>query len=87
MGDRVRLSKKHCPSKKGYLPGWMEEILIVIRVVRGPVVTYKLEEWDGTPLEGSFYEKDVQKVTMFRVERFYNEKTSDESCYEDQNYF
>ena len=92
MGDRVRLSKKHCPFKKGYLPGWMEEILIVIRVVRGPVVTYKLEDWDGTPLEGSFYEQDVQKVTvpdntLLRVERFYNERTSDESCYEDQNYF
>ena len=38
------------------------------------MVTYKLEEWDGTPLEGCFYEKDVQKVTvpddaLFRVEK------------------
>ena len=46
MGDRVPLSKKHFPFKKGYLPGWMEEILIVMRVVRGLEVTYKLEEWD-----------------------------------------
>ena len=74
VGDRVRLSKKHRPFKKGYLPGWTEEVFIVRRVVRGPVVTYHLEEWDGTPLEGSFYEQDVQKVTvpddaLFRVEK------------------
>ena len=50
VGDRVHLSKKHRPFKKGYLPGWTEEVFIVRRVVRGPVVTYQLEEWDGTPL-------------------------------------
>ncbi|XP_068684361.1 uncharacterized protein [Montipora foliosa] len=64
VGDRVRLSKKHRPFKKGYLPGWTEEVFIVRRMVRGPVVTYHLEEWDGMPLEGSFYEQDVQKVTV-----------------------
>ena len=70
----MHMSKKHRPFKKGYLLGWTEEVFIVRCVVRGPVVTYKLEEWDGTPLEGNFYEQDVQKVTMpdntvFRVEK------------------
>ena len=36
VGDRVRLSKKHCPFKKGYLPGWTEEVFVVQRVVPGP---------------------------------------------------
>ena len=80
-GDRVRLSKKHRPFKKGYLPGWTEEVFIVRRVVRGPVVTYKLDEWDGTAMEGSFYEEDVQKVTvpdeaLFRVEKILRRKRS-----------
>ena len=26
VGDRVRLNKKHRPFKKGYLPGWTEEV-------------------------------------------------------------
>ena len=30
-----------------------------------PVVTYKLTEWDGTPIEGTFYEED-QKVVLQR---------------------
>ena len=34
VGDRVRLNKKHRPFKKGYLPGWTEEVFIVRRVVR-----------------------------------------------------
>ena len=50
----MRLSKKHRPFKKGYLLGWTEDVFIVRRAVQGPVVTYQLEEWDGTPLEGSF---------------------------------
>ena len=78
-GDRVRLSKKHSPFKKGYLPGWTEEVFVVQRVVPGPVVTYKLKEWDGMPLEGSFYEEDVQKVTvpneaLFRVEKMVQQR-------------
>ena len=27
VGNRVRLNKKHRPFKKGYLPGWTEEVL------------------------------------------------------------
>ena len=38
------------------------------------MVTYKLEEWDGTPLAGNVHEEDVQTVTvpddaLFRVEK------------------
>ena len=32
VGDRVHLSKKHRLFKKGYLPGWTEEVFIVRRV-------------------------------------------------------
>ena len=44
------------------------------RVVPGPVTTYRLTEWDGTPLEGQFYEEEVQPVfisddALFRVEK------------------
>ena len=74
VGDRVRLNKKHRPLKKGYLPGWTEEVFVVTHVRRHPVVTYRLSEWDGTPIKGTFYEPDVQKVqvtddSLFRVEK------------------
>ena len=79
VGDRVRLNKKHRPFKKGYLPGWTEEVFVVTHVRRRPVVTYRLSEWDGTPIKGTFYEPDVQKVqvsddSLFRVEKVLKRK-------------
>ena len=79
VGDQVRLNEKRRPFKKGYLPGWTEEIFVVADAQAGPVATYKLNEYDGTPLKGTFYEQDVQKVTVpddaqFRVEKIVQRK-------------
>ena len=74
VGDKVRLNKKFRPFKKGYLPGWTEEVFQVRKVVPGMVTTYKVQELDDTPLQGTFYVWDLQKVhvdeaTYFRVEK------------------
>ena len=79
VGDRVRLNKKHRPFKKGYLPGWTEEVFVVAHVRRSPLPTYRLNEWDGTPIKGTFYNEDVQKVhvtddSLFRVEKVLKRK-------------
>ena len=79
VGDRVRLNKKYPVFKKGYLPGWTEEVFLVARVMSGVVPTYKINEWDGTPLTGTFYGEDLQKVTveddgLFRVEKIVKRK-------------
>ena len=61
--------------KKGYLPGWTEEVFVVRQVVPSlGVTTYKVKELDDTPLQGTFYTRDLQKVTVdessfFRVEK------------------
>ena len=79
VNDRVRLYKKHRVFKKGYLPGWTEEVFIVSRVVPGSVVTYKIKETADTPLEGRFYSQDLQKVTvsdddLYQVEKVLKRK-------------
>ena len=76
VGDWVRLSEKHRLFKEGYLPGWTEEVFVVQRVAPGRVATYKLKKWDGTPLEGGFYEEDVQKVTVPDGALFHNHLTT-----------
>ena len=73
-GDRVRLSKQARPFRKGYLPGWTEEVFVVRRVVPGSVPTYKVEEFDGTLVQGTFYEPELQRVTvdddtLWRIEK------------------
>ena len=35
VGHRVRLNKKFRPFKKGFLPGWTEEVFVVRRVQKG----------------------------------------------------
>ena len=79
VGDKVRLQKKHRPFKKGYLPGWTEEVFSVSTVKNGPPPQYKVVEWDGTPIRGIFYEEDLQKVvvddqSLFRVEKVLKRK-------------
>ena len=74
VGDRVRLNKKFRQFKKGYLPSWTEEVFVVGQFMSGVVPTYKINEWDGTPIKGTFYAEDLQKVNMtdddlFRVEK------------------
>ena len=73
--DIVRLNKKFRPFKKGYLPGWTEEVFLVKQIyTTKPVVTYKLTEWDGSPIKGTFCEPDLQKVnvaddSLFRIDQ------------------
>lgn len=78
-GDKVRLNKKHCPFKKEYLPGWTEKVFLVTKVRRLPIPSYKVSEWNGTPMKGTFYEQDLQKVqadddSLFRVEKILKRK-------------
>ena len=80
VGDRVRLNKRHRPFKKGYLPGWTEEVFKISKVRRSTVPTYNVTEWDGTPVKGTFYEEDLQRVwvsdeSLFRVEKVLRRKT------------
>lgn len=54
VGDRIRLNKKFRPFQNGHLPGWTEEMFVVAQVTPGVVPTKKINEWDGTPLRGTF---------------------------------
>jgi len=54
-------------------------VFLVKRARRGKVPSYKIEEWDGTPVEGTFYVQDLQKVTLedddlFRIEKIVKRK-------------
>ena len=49
-------------------------MFVVHRVIPGPLPTYKIREWDGSPVDGTFYKEDLQKVqladdALFRIEK------------------
>ena len=71
-GDKVRLSKyKRRVFDKGYTPNWTEELFVIDKVMLTKPVTYHIVDLLGEKVEGSFYEKELQKVKQqtFRIEK------------------
>ena len=62
MGDQVRISKIKRTFEKGYLPNFSKEIFTISRQIPRDPPVYKLKDYDGEELKGTFYEKELQKV-------------------------
>ena len=78
-GDYVKLSTRGLAFERGYTPNWSIETFKVRDVRRGerPVV-YVVEDLNGDAIEGTFYEKQLQRVSLpetFRVERVIRSRT------------
>ena len=63
-GDFVRVIASKGIFEKGYKGYWTEEIFIIEKVksAAAPQIMYKLKEWGGEVLKGSYYEKELQLV-------------------------
>ena len=72
VGDKVRISKTRRTFDKGYLPHWTEEVFTIADVIDTKPRTYKLEDYGQEKIEGSFYEKEIQRVVktdkIFKIE-------------------
>ena len=61
--DIVRISReKGLFEKTGFQ--WSSELFVVSKVNDTVPITYNIIEWDGTPIEGSFYEEELQKTKI-----------------------
>ena len=72
IGDKVRISKyKRRVLDKGYTPNWTEEVFVIDKVNLTKPVTYHIADLLGEKVEGSFYEKELQKTKQqtFRIEK------------------
>ena len=72
IGDKVRISKyKRRVFDKGYTPNWTEEVFVIDKVMLTKPVTYHIVDLLGEKVEGSFYEKELQKAKQqtFRIEK------------------
>ena len=79
IGDTVRLSRTKAIFEKGYLPNWSEELYIVNKVQETIPITYKVKDLLDEEIEGSFYEKELQKTEqeVYRVEKVIRKKKID----------
>ena len=62
IGDQVRISKIKRKFEKGYLPNFSKEIFTISKQIPRDPPVYKLKDFDGEELKGTFYDKELQKV-------------------------
>ena len=73
VGDRVSISKAKRHFEKGYMANWTEELFTIVDAHRSDPPVYRLVDWHGDSLDGTFYEPELQKVIVsadktYRVE-------------------
>jgi len=79
VGDTVRISKVKARFQKGYEQTFTDEYFVIAqRLSRYPPV-YKLKDYGGDTVQGTFYEKELQKVIVdkkkeFKIERIIDRK-------------
>ena len=74
VGDRVKISKVKSTFEKGYLPNWTEEEFFVDSInTKYKPTSFKLKDYDGDIIEGSFYRYEIQPIIheddVYLVER------------------
>lgn len=76
VGDRVRIAKKKGTFEKGYTPRYTEEVFTVSAVQYTDPPTYKLDDWNGETLTGSWYGEELveSKQEVFRIEKVLRKK-------------
>ena len=76
VDDHVRISKYKNISAKGYTPNWSEEIFIVSKIENRIPWTYVISDVNVEEIDGSLYEKELQKTNQkeFRTEKVMKRK-------------
>jgi len=65
VGDTVRLSRKRTRMEREYDERWTNEIFRVCRrFYNKGIIQYKVEDYSGVEKKGSFYEAELQGVTV-----------------------
>ena len=59
VNDRVRITKYKNLFIKGYTENWSREIFIIDSVLKTNAWTYKIKDFNGEKVRGSFYEKEL----------------------------
>lgn len=80
VGDLVRISVTKGIFAKGYKPNWSIELFKVNEVLDTNPITYKIEDWNGEKIEGSFYANELLK-TKFKDELYLVDKVIKKRTY------
>ena len=74
VGDKVRISKTRRTFDKGYLPNWTEEIFTIHESIATTPPTYRLHDYDGEIIDGTFYDRELQHIVKSNDAQYKIEK-------------
>ena len=71
IGDNVRITKKKKTFDKGHTHWWTEEVFTISKIQLTIPVTYKIADYNGKEIQGSFYDQELQKTKqdISRIEK------------------
>ncbi len=78
IGNVVRISRVKDTFEKGFVDNWSKETFKISTVLTTIPITYQIVEMDNTPIEGSYYEKELLKTEApneFDIEKIVKTKT------------
>ena len=64
LGDYVRISRVKGAFEKGYYANWSQELFKITTINHTTPITYNLTDLNNEPIEGSFYENELQKSNV-----------------------
>ena len=76
VGDHIRISKYKNIFAKGYNPNWSKEVFVVGKIKNTVPWTYVINDLNGEPIAGGFYEKELQNTSLekSRIEKVLKRK-------------
>lgn len=78
VGDSVRISRIKGTFEKGHTQNWTHEVFTIAKVLETDPITYKLKDYNGDEIEGSFYTEEILKTAVpdhYEVERILDTRT------------
>ena len=81
IGDNVKIRKKKKIFYKGYTEIWPEEVFKISKIHLTIPMTYKITDYNGKEIQGSFYEHELQntKQDIFIIEKIIRQQ-GNKSC-------
>jgi len=84
VGAMVRLNKAKAIFDKGYMPNWTKEHFTIAESApdhskkKSRRQVYKIKDFDGEPITGSFYPEELQHISdnQYRIERVLRRRTT-----------
>ena len=74
IDDQVRISKIKRKFEKVYLPNFSKEIFTISKTILRRPPVYKIKDYDGEELQGTFYEQELQKIVKHSDDTYDIEK-------------